>query len=347
MTHRRTWLKSALLAPFLPHLPGSFPAPFAPPALLKPPRLRPGDTIGLCCPAAPAYNRETVQVAIESLQALGFKTKLSTHFYDRYGYLAGSDAHRAADLNAHFADPAVHAVLAMHGGWGCARLLPLIDYDQIRRTPKILLGYSDITALLLAINAKTGLVTMHGPEGAATWNTFTVDWFRRVLLLGEAVTLRNPIAPGDNLTQKTDRITTLRPGTARGLLLGGNLTVLSHLVGTPYLPDWRGSILFLEDVHESVYRVDRMLMHLKLAGILEQVAGVVFGKCTQCEPDSGGYGSLTLDEVLREYILPLNVPAFSGAMIGHIADKFTVPVGLMAEMDATTGTIRLLEPAVG
>ena len=344
MIPRRTWLKSALLAPFATRFPPQFPAPLP---SVKPPRLKPGDTIGLFCPAAPAYSKETVQITIESLQALGFKTKLSPHFYDRYGYLAGRDADRAADFNTLFADPSVNAVLAMHGGWGCARILPLINYEQIRRTPKIILGYSDITALLLAVNAKTGLVTMHGPEGAATWNTFTVDWFRRVLMAGESTLLRNSTTLGDNLTQKADRVTTICPGTARGRLIGGNLTVLSHLVGTPYLPDWSGAILFLEDVHEDVYRMDRMFAQLKLAGILGQVAGVVFGKCTKCEPDSGGgYGSLTLEEILDEYIKPLNVPAYSGAMIGHIADKFTIPVGLTAEIDATKGTIQLLESAV-
>ncbi|MBO0929830.1 S66 peptidase family protein [Fibrella aquatilis] len=342
MLSRRNLLKTALLAPVVPHLGANLTPP-----LLKPPRLKPGDTVGLFCPAAPAYSRETVQVTLESLQALGLKTKLAPHFYDRYGYLAGRDEDRAADLNALFADSSVQAVMAMHGGWGCARLLPLLDYEQIGRTPKIIIGYSDITALLLAINAKTGLVTMHGPEGAATWNSFTVNWLKRILMDGEAVTLQNPTTKGDTLTQTTDRITTLRPGTTRGRLVGGNLTVLSHLVGTPYLPDFKEAILFLEDVHEDVYRMDRMLAQLKLAGILSQLAGFVFGKCTRCEPDSGGgYGSLTLEEILDTYIKPLNIPAFSGAMIGHITDKFTVPVGLGAEIDAGRGTIRLLESAV-
>jgi muramoyltetrapeptide carboxypeptidase len=343
MPTRRSVLKATLLTPFLPSL--THPQP--PTGLLKPPRLKPGDTVGLFCPAAPAYSREQVQVTIESLQALGLKVKLSAHFYDRYGYLAGRDADRAADLNALFADPQVNALVAMHGGWGCARLLPLLNYEQMRRTPKILIGYSDITALLLGIYAKTGLVTMHGPEGAATWNSFTVNWLKRVLMDGEPTLFQNPTDKGDNLTQTRDRITTIRPGVARGRLLGGNLTVLSHLVGTPYLPDWKGAILFLEDVHEDVYRMDRMLAQLKLAGILDQLAGVVFGKCTHCEPDSGGgYGSLTLEEILDTYLAPLNVPAFSGAMIGHIADKFTIPLGINAEIDAAKGTIRLLEGAV-
>ena len=339
MPSRRSLLKTALLAPFVP-------AVKAPSAALKPARLKPGDTVGLVCPAAPAYSRETVQITIESLAALGLKTKLSPHFYDRYGYLAGRDIDRAADLNGMFADPSVSLIMAMHGGWGCARILPLLDYDLIRRNPKLLIGYSDITALLLGIHAKTGLATIHGPEGAATWNAYTVDWFRRVLMTGESVQFQNPVDKDDTLSPTKDRITTLRSGTAQGQLVGGNLTVLCHLIGSPYLPDWRGKILFVEDVHEDVYSVDRMLTHLKLAGILDQVAGFVFGKCTKCDAGSGGYGSLTLEEVLVEHIGSLTVPAYAGAMIGHVADKFTVPIGINAELNADAGTIRLLESAV-
>lgn len=339
MPTRRSLIKAAALAPFVSSLK-------IPPAALKPTRLKPGDTVGLVCPAAPAYSRETVRVTIESLAALGLKTKLAPHFYDRYGYLAGRDADRAADLNGMFADPSVTMIMAMHGGWGCARILPLLDYDLIRRNPKLLIDYSDITALLLGIHAKTGLTTVHGPEGAATWNAYTVDWFRRVLMDGESVQFQNPAPKDDTLAQTKERITTLRSGMVRGQLAGGNLTVLCHLVGSPYLPDWRGKILFVEDTHEDVYSVDRMLTHLKLAGILEQVAGFVFGKCTKCDAGSGGYGSLTLEEVLTEHIGSLTVPAYAGAMIGHIADKFSVPIGINAEMDADAGTIRLLESAV-
>lgn len=339
MLTRRSILKTAALAPFIP----SFNAPAL---TIKPPRLRPGDTVGLVCPAAPAYSREMVQITIESLAAMGLKTKLSAHFYDRYGYLGGKDTDRAADVNAMFADPAVQGIMAMHGGWGCARILPLLDYDLIRKNPKILIGYSDITSLLLGIYAKTGLVTMHGPEGAATWNSFTSERFRRLLMEGEALTYENPTNKGNTLTQTDDRIVTIKPGTARGPLAGGNLTVLSHLIGSLYLPDWRGKILFIEDVHEAIYSVDRMLTHLKLAGILGQVAGVVFGKCTKCQPSSDSYGSLTLEDVLTEHLGSLNVPVFSGSMIGHIADKFTIPLGINAEIDAGKGTIRLLEPGV-
>ncbi len=341
MPSRRSFLQTTTLAPFL-----SLSTSQPPTTIIKPDRLRPGDTIGLFCPAAPAYNRETVQIAQESLQALGFRTKLGPHIYDRYGYLAGRDADRAADLHAFFNDRSVKAVMAIHGGWGCARLLPLLDYDLIQSNPKILIGYSDITALLLAIYAKTGLVTFHGPVASATFNAYTVDWFKRLLIEGETLTMRNPTDKGDNLTQTQNRITTIRPGLARGRLVGGNLTVLSHLIGSTYLPDWRNTILFVEDTHEEIYRMDRMLTHLKLAGILNQIAGFVFGKCSDCGTGSGGYGSLTLEDVLTEHIIPLDKPAYSGAMIGQISDKFTVPVGIDAEIDATAGTIRLLESAV-
>ncbi|GAB3791808.1 LD-carboxypeptidase [Spirosoma humi] len=340
MPSRRSFLQATTLAPFL-----ALETSPSPPTLIKPARLRPGDTIGLCCPAAPAYSRETVQIAQESLQALGFKTVVGPHVYDRYGYLAGRDADRASDLHAFFNDRSVSAIMAIHGGWGCARLLPLLDYDLIQRNPKILIGYSDVTALLLAIYAKTGLVTFHGPVASATFNGYTVDWFKRLLLEGEVLTMHNPTEKGDNLTLTQDRITTIKPGLARGRLVGGNLTVLSHLIGSPYLPDWKNTILFLEDTHEDIYRMDRMFTQLKLSGILNQIAGFVFGKCSDCGPGSG-YGSLTLEDVLTEYIIPLDKPAYAGAMIGHIRDKFTVPLGIDAEIDATAGTIRLLESAV-
>ncbi|MFC6996747.1 S66 peptidase family protein [Rufibacter roseus] len=315
------------------------------PKTILPPRLKPGDTVGLICPAGAAFSKETVQITKESMEALGLKVKLGKHVFDRMGSLAGTDQARAADVNAMFADKSVQGILAIHGGWGCARLLPLLDYKTIQKNPKPLIGYSDITALLNAIYAKTGLVTFHGPVGSATWNKFSVDSFKQVLFDAAAATFENPKEIGDNLTITKDRITTITPGTARGTLVGGNLTVLTAIIGSDYLPTWKDSILFLEDTNEKVYRVDRMLTQLKLAGVLDQVKGVVFGKCTDCGP-GGGYGSLTLEEVLEQHLQPLKVPVYSGAMIGHISHKFTTPVGVEAEIDATAGTIRLLNSAV-
>ncbi|WP_181304967.1 LD-carboxypeptidase [Rufibacter sp. XAAS-G3-1] len=324
----------------------SSPSPEKSPKTIVPPRLKPGDTVGLICPAGAAFSKEVVQITKESMEALGLKVKLGKHVFDRFGYLAGTDQARAEDVNAMFADKSVQGILAIHGGWGCARLLPLLDYKTIQKNPKPLIGYSDITALHLAINAKTGLVTFHGPVGSATWNKFSVDSFRRVLFDGRPVLFENPKELGDNLALTKDRITTITPGTAKGKLVGGNLTVLTGIIGSDYLPNWKEAILFLEDTNEAVYRVDRMLTQLKLAGVLDQVKGVVFGKCSDCGPGNGNYGSLTLEEVLEQHLQPLKIPVYSGAMIGHITHKFTIPIGAEAEIDATAGTIRLLQGAV-
>lgn len=313
--------------------------------LVKPPRLRLGDTVGLIAPANATFLPVELDVARETLEALGLRVKAGAHLLDRYGYLAGRDADRASDVNALFADPEVRAVLALRGGWGSARLLPHLDYAALRRHPKILMGYSDVTALLNAVHARTGMVTFHGPVGISTWTPFSIESMAAVLFEGDTPTLANPAELRDGLVQVEDRIQTITPGRARGRLLGGNLTVLSAIVGTPYLPDLDGAILFLEDTGEAIYRMDRMLTQLKLAGLLGRIKGFVFGRCTDCKPGEG-YGALTLDEVFADHVKPLGVPAFRGAMIGHIDRQFTVPVGLPAEIDADAGTIRLLEPAV-
>jgi len=312
---------------------------------LKPPRLKPGDTVGLINPAGATFHPDDVVVAREVLTALGLKMKAGEHLLDRRGYLAGSDKDRALDINRMFADAEVTAVLTLRGGWGCNRLLDLLDYGVIAKNPKILMGYSDITSLLLALNAKTGLVTFHGPVGVSSWNKFSTDFVEKLLFNAEVFSMENPRESGDNLARVKDRVLTINGGTARGKLLGGNLSVLTAMVGSEYLPDFKGSILFLEEVGEEIYRVDRMLTQLKLAGILGSISGFVFGKCSDCGPGKG-YGSLTLEEVLDDHIKPLGIPAWYGSMIGHIENKFTIPLGVEAEIDAGDGRISLLEPAV-
>jgi muramoyltetrapeptide carboxypeptidase len=314
---------------------------------VRPGRLRPGDTVGLVNPAGTVWEPMAIEIVEESLARLGFKTKRGSNLLARRGYFAGGDDQRAADLNAMFADAEVRAIHCVRGGWGSARLLPLLDWKLIERNPKILLGYSDITTLLLALHAKTGLVTFHGPVAAAQWNPFNVGYIRRVLQEAEAVTFENlkEIDEDDDLTVVENRVQTLRPGTARGRLLGGNLTVLTSLIGSGYLPEWEGCILFLEDVEEAPYRIDRLLTQLRLAGILQKARAVIWGQCTDCRPGAG-YGSLTVTDVLHDHLRPLGVPAWQGAMIGHVEKQFTLPVGLEVEVDATAGTVRMLEPAV-
>ncbi|MEO6280052.1 LD-carboxypeptidase [Roseateles sp.] len=309
-------------------------------------RLRPGDTIGLVSPANATFEREPLKMAMEAVQALGFKVKPGQFVAARRGPFAGTDAERAADINAMFADDSVAGILAVTGGSGCNRIVDKLDYDLIKRKPKFLGGFSDLTSLVNAIHRQTGLVTFHCPVAGSEWNDFSVQSFKAVAMNAEAALLRNPVASsGDDLVTRDERISTIRPGRAQGRLVGGNLTVLASLAGSPYFPDCRGAILFLEDINEYIYRIDRCLSTLRLSGALGQLAGVVLGRFTKCEPGEG-YGSLTLDEVFDDYFLPLNVPVFRGAAIGHIKRKLTVPVGALAEMDAQAGTIRLLGAAV-
>jgi muramoyltetrapeptide carboxypeptidase len=315
-------------------------------SLVKPARLQPGDVIGLVDPASATWEPVDIDIVVESVSALGFKAKRGARLLNRRGYFAGTDEERAADLNAMFGDPEVKAIQCVRGGWGSARLLPLLDWATIQRNPKVVLGFSDITALVLAIHAKTGLVTFHGPNGASQWNPFNVDYFRRVLTAGEAVTFANvKEIEEENLTVVENRVQTIRPGTARGRLLGGNLTVLTSIIGSGLLPEFDGCVLFIEDVDEAPYRIDRMLMQLRLTGILQRARAVIWGTCSKCEPDAG-FGSLTITDVLNDHVKPLDVPAWQGAMIGHVDRQFTLPLGIEVEANATLGTIRMLEPAV-
>jgi muramoyltetrapeptide carboxypeptidase len=314
--------------------------------LVKPPRLRAGDTVGLIEPAGFTDDAFDLDLINETIVAMGLKPKAAPHLAGRYGYLAGTDADRAADVNAMFADPAVRAVFAVRGGWGCARILPRLDFATIRKNPKLLVGFSDITALHLAFAAKAGFTTIHGPNAASSWGQFSWDAFRAVAFDAGTPTLANPVGHEDRLAQRAGRVRTFRPGVARGRLLGGNLTVLSALVGTAYLPDFTGALLFIEDIGEQPYRIDRMLTQLSLAGILGKIKGLIFGQCTDCGPGGPSYGGFTLSQVLQQHLEPLGIPAFQGGQFGHVANQYSLPLGVEAEMDASAGTIKLLEAAV-
>jgi muramoyltetrapeptide carboxypeptidase len=293
-------------------------------------------------PATAAFETEPTKIWIDALESLGFEVVLGDNYYERHGYFAGEDAARASDINAFFREPSIRMIFA-RGGWGAPRVLPLLDYDMIRANPKVLLGYSDATVLLTAVFQKTGLVTFHGPSPL---NIFSAEHFRRVVMNGEQYTLSNPtLITTNDLVQTENRIRTMRSGKATGRILGGNLSMLTAITGSEYLPDWEGSILFIEDVDEAVYRVDRMMTELALSGVLGKISGFIFGRCTDCDP-GGGFGSLTMEEMLAEHIGPLGIPAFSGSMIGHIAEQFTIPLGIDVEMDADAGTIKMLEAGV-
>ena len=282
---------------------------------------------------------------MSNVRGMGLVPKLGRHVSDSYGYLSGADRDRATDINAMFADDTVRAIFAIRGGWGSARLLPLLDWDLIRAKPKLLIGSSDVTALHLAFAARAGFPSIHAPNVSYRWGDISWNSLWRLAFTGETPILGE--AEGNDGGSDRPGTTTIRSGKASGRLLGGNLTVLSTLMGTPWLPDFAGAILFLEDVGEAEYRIDRMMNQLALAGLLEKLAGVVFGQCARCSSDVPDYAGFTIPEILNQYLSPLGVPAFSGANIGHVSNQLSIPVGANVEMDADAGTIRLLQPIVG
>ena len=320
-------------------LPRAEPAP--PPAVQRPvvlpPRLRAGGVVGLVAPAGVLRSAGQVEEAVQTLRALGFEAKVGRHVLARRGFLAGTDAQRAEDLTRMVEDPEVGAVVAMRGGWGCERILPLLDFDVFAAHPKPLVGYSDITALLVAVTARTGLVTFHGPVGVSTWGEDVARSFVRTVVDGAPPALEPETRP------ERDRTETVVGGVATGPFVGGNLSVLAALAGTGFLPDTDGAVVFFEEVSEEAYRIDRLLTQLELAGFLRAPAAVVFGQCTRC---SSGGSSWSAERTIREHLRGYGVPAVLGAPIGHASPVLTVPVGLPARLDADAGTVTFLGPAV-
>lgn len=313
---------------------------------VKPSALKAGDEVRLVAPAGAIFERVRFDIATENMRGLGLTPTMGSHVKERFGYLAGTDEKRASDLMDAFRDPNVKAVFALTGGWGAARTLPLLDFETIRANPKVVIGYSDITALLNALQQQSGLTTFHGPNGTSRWRPAVTAAAKQILFEGGAPTIKNPMPNYDTLAQHDMRVQTIVPGTAEGTLVGGNLTVLTALAGSRYMPDMTGKILFLEDVGEAIYRVDRMLSTLQLSGALEKISGIVFGGFTRVGNDGDGYGAFALMDIFDHYCRQANVPAFYGAPFGHIASNSIMPVGTRARIDAETGTIQLLEPSV-
>jgi muramoyltetrapeptide carboxypeptidase len=315
--------------------------------VIKPRRLRKGDTIGLVAPASNAREDEDIRFAIDIVKSLGFHVKPGQHLFDRNQYLAGTDKGRADDVNRMFADDEVDGIFCLRGGYGTPRMLPFLDYAAIAKKPKVLLGYSDITALLTAIFVKTGIVGFHGPIANQTYSDYTLAEFEKVLrhpVDNAVIAAAPPFEAGPGKVDRDNRITRFAGGKAQGRLIGGNLSLLATLIGTPYEPDFRDCILFIEDVGESPYRIDRMLTQLWLAGRLQQCAGIAYGKFTDLPNSSGN--SYSVEEVLRMRSESLGIPVIGGLMIGHVDDQTVVPIGIRAELDADAGTLRLLEAAV-
>lgn len=345
---RRALLAHALAGYLVAAAPISALATVIPPRLPTfPARLKRGDTAAIVAPAGVIYNKLTITMARESLEAMGLTVKVGQHVLARHGYLAGTDKQRADDLNAAFEDKDVKAVFCLRGGWGCARMLPFVDFAAIARNPKALIGYSDVTTLLNAVYAKTGLITFHGPNGDSPWRQASWNAFKALLFDGKTPHLANePVADG-TLAKRLGRAQTLRSGTAEGRLIGGNLTLITNLLGTPYLPDMQGHILCIEEVDEAIYRCDRMLTQLSNAGVFDQVAGVVLGTFSGCGVQPGGrISGFTLMDVFENHFGQRGIPSFFGLNFGHIQNKFTLPFGVRVSLDADAHSIALLETSV-
>jgi muramoyltetrapeptide carboxypeptidase len=315
--------------------------------LVRPPRLARGQRVALVAPAGPLLDRDDLHRAEALCRALDYVPVLAPHAGGRHGYLAGTDDDRLADLNQAIADPSIDAIWCIRGGYGVTRILDRVAFQPLRDRPKAIVGYSDITALLLAAVRHAGLVTFHGPTARAPMPAFSRFHFERVLAgAAPAGRLGRLPEPAGVLVPKENRILTIRPGVAEGPLMGGNLSLLQCLVGTPHWPGLDGAILFLEDVGEDLYRVDRMLAHLRAAGVLAGLAGVAVGRFTQLQRHMSD-GALGFDEVLTTYFEPLGVPVAFGFPVGHIDDQWTLPLGVRARLDAGAGELELLEAAVG
>ena len=313
---------------------------------IKPPRLNHGDTIGIVAPASAPIDVKAIDRSVKVLQRLGFKVKLEKHLRKKQGFLAGSDEERLGDLMSMFRDPEVKAILCVRGGYGTARLLPLLDYEVIRANPKIFVGYSDITSLHCAFLKKANLVTFHGPMLHSDFCKKDMPDFTLQSFLN---TLTQPYAAGSICKTYHGKISVLRRGKASGRLLGGNISLLCTTLGTPYQPSFKKKILFLEDLEEAPYRFDRMLTHLLNAGVLQQVAGVAVGLNRNCiDPQAKKRKQYwqTVEDVLKERLAPLKVPVVAGLPFGHVPLNATLPMGVPAELDGTNGDLTILEPAV-
>ena len=274
------------------------------------------------------------------LREQGFNLKLGSHLYDQRGYLAGTDKLRAADFNTMFADPEVDAVLCACGGYGAVRILDYVDWSVVAANPKLFIGFSDITTMHLAIERHVNMVTIHGPMLTAHGRGFSKpadDCFWKVVGNAE---------PYGELPGLGADVHTLVGGYAEGRLAGGCLALLSAAVGTPESPNFDGKIVIIEDIGERAYRVDRLLMQLLRAGTLDSAAGFVIGTVTDWDTGESDSPAITLDDVWRDYIVPLGKPAITGFPCGHIADSLTLPLGCLAKLDAGAGTLTLLESAV-
>jgi muramoyltetrapeptide carboxypeptidase len=310
--------------------------------IVKPKRLRSGETIGIISPASSPDDLLRINNGVQYLEKLGYRVEVGKNVGLQTGYLAGSDQERVNDLHDMFRNKNVKAIFSVRGGYGSGRLLDKIDYKLIRNNPKIFVGYSDINALQMAFLAKTGLVTFAGPMVAVDFHEevshFTEEVFWRTITSNKKIgKLKNP---------RNEKFYLLNKGRAQGRILGGNLSMFSSLMGTDYLPKLTGAILLLEDINEAPYRIDRMLNQLRLAKVLKQIGGIILGHFVDCYEPDPNKRTFSLNEVIIEYFQNQKLPVLYNVKHGHIKDNITIPYGTKCILNASRGHIEIADNAV-
>lgn len=310
--------------------------------MLKGKKLQFGDTIGFIAPSGAVRTEGAIERAVQETERMGFRVKLGESAGQKYGYLSGTDEVRARDINTMFTDDEVDAIICLRGGYGATRILDRIDYDVIRKNPKVFMGFSDVTALHIAFLEKCGLATIHGPMATSNWASKPLDPFsleamyRIVMHAAPAGVLPNPPEYARHAVQG---------GRAEGLLVGGNLSLITASLGTPWEINTKDRILFIEEVGERTYSVDRMLTQLRLAGKFDDCAGIVFGDFADCPVEYPAFG-LTLEEIIRDVVVPCGKPIMTGLRCGHCTPTLTLPMGVHCLLDADSCTLSILESAV-
>jgi muramoyltetrapeptide carboxypeptidase len=310
--------------------------------LLKPPKLKKSDVIGIISPASTPTDLSKIELGVNYLEKLGYRVEVGENVGKEHGYLAGSDEERLQDFHNMFKNKNIKAIFSIRGGYGSGRLLDKIDYSLIKRNPKIFVGYSDITALQLAIFKKVGLVTFAGPMLATDFsekvNSFTEENFWKVITSSKKIgKLHNP---------NDEKFYKLNSGRAEGNILGGNLAVLSSIMGTEYFPNFKGSILFLEDIGEVPYKIDRFFNQLKLAKIFNQINGVILGRFVDCYETDKSKSTIKLNEVVEHYFSKLKIPVIYNFSHGHIKENITIPLGLNTKLNSSRCFVEITENAV-
>jgi len=303
---------------------------------IHPPAIKKGDTIAIIAPASPIDSRDVLERGIRSLERMGFRVRFEERIFESSRYLAGSDRARADEIVRAFTDPSIQAIIGLRGGYGCARLIPLIKTGRLRPHHKIFMGFSDLTTLMMFFRKRLGWISIHGPMATSpSLADISQDQAEHLFsLLSD---------PGYRPKLHFEQLDCWNPGVAEGELVGGCLSIITTSLGTRYEIDTDGKILFIEDLGEPPYRLDRMLTHLQLAGKFRSIAGLILGSFIDCEPGRGGYKA---GDVLRDMLSRLHVPVLAGFPLGHGTENWAVPFGVRARVDADARVLELLEPAV-